>query len=228
MLSFSRHIARWLCLLLPMLFPPLVLADPLASPQPFSARYHLMISGWPNASIEHDLTRQGEHWQSHMKAAIAVARGSETSRFRVNADETRALTYHSGYSLLGIGGNYRLGHEMLGELPDRQTALFALSRQAIGGECSGSRAAPCEMRYVDHRGREETLHYRILTRGEVSLPAGDFEAVSIESWNPDKPDRQLYFSFHPELPGLLLSVDYYRDGERRSRLMLTELAHTSS
>ena len=34
----------------------------------------------------------------------------------------------------------------------------------------------------------------------------------------------MIFSFHPELPGLLLAMEYQRDGERRSRLALTELA----
>ncbi|GGX86087.1 hypothetical protein GCM10007160_11650 [Litchfieldella qijiaojingensis] len=199
------------------------MASEPADPRPFAASYRLEINGWPSARVEHQLTRQGNHWQSDMRAAIAMARGSESSRFRIGDDGIRASAYHSGYSLLGIGGKYRLGHDDLASLPDRQTALFELSRQAVQARCDDDQP-PCEFRYQDHKGREETLHYRVVERSELTLPAGNFDAITIESWDPEHPERRLIFSFHPELPGLLLAIDYRREGERKSRLTLTELS----
>ncbi|MDR5905065.1 hypothetical protein [Franzmannia qiaohouensis] len=199
-------------------------AQGMAEPTPFTAHYQLQISGWPNARVEHRLSQHGEQWQSDMRAAIAVARGNERSRFRVDADGVRPSAYSSGYSLLGIGGDYRLGSQELSALPDRQAALFDLSRRsAAPGSCEGQEATPCELHFVDHKGEEETLHYRVVARDMVESPAGTFDAVSVETWDPETPERQLVFDFHPELPGLLLSVDYHRDGERRSRLTLSAL-----
>lgn len=201
-----------------------VAAQGLPEPTPFIAHYQLQISGWPNASVEHRLSQHGEQWQSDMRAAIAVARGNERSRFRVNADGVRPSAYSSGYSLLGIGGDYRLGSDELNTLPDRQAALFDLSRRsATTGSCEGQESVPCELHFVDHRGKQETLHYRVLARGQVENPAGTFDAVTVETWDPETPERQLVFDFHPTLPGLLLGVDYHRDGERRSRLTLNTL-----
>lgn len=214
----------------PLLLLALIASIPLASangfvePRPFAARYHLDISGWPNANIEHRLSQHGEQWQSDMRAAIAVARGTESSRFRVSDSGVRPSAYSSGYSLLGIGGNYRLGNDDLATFPDRQAALFDLSRRAVSTtDCEGDEATPCELRFVDHKGENETLHYRILERKTLSLPAGDFDAVSVSTWDPEKPERQLVFRFHPELPGLLLGADYHRDGKLSSRLTLSEL-----
>ncbi|SDL36711.1 hypothetical protein SAMN05192555_10435 [Franzmannia pantelleriensis] len=199
-------------------------AQGLPEPTPFTAHYQLQISGWPNARVEHRLSQHGEQWQSDMRAAIAVARGNERSRFRVNADGVRPSAYSSGYSLLGIGGDYRLGSSELSSLPDRQAALFDLSRRsAVPGNCEGQEATPCELRFVDHKGERETLRYRVLERGQVESPAGTFDAVSVETWDPETPERLLVFDFHPDLPGLLLGVDYHRDGERRSRLTLNAL-----
>ena len=53
----------------------------LAAPTPFTAHYRLDISGWPDATITHTLSRQddvsspGEVWESDMRASIKVASG---------------------------------------------------------------------------------------------------------------------------------------------------------
>lgn len=189
-----------------------------AEPRPFDARYRLEVAGWPSTTVEHRLSHDGTHWQSDMRAAIAVARGHERSRF-IAGEAIRSLHYSSGYSLLGIGKAYELDREALARLPDRQTALFELSRRAVSDDC----ASPCRLRYLDHRGREERVDYRRLDRRTLQLPAGRFEAVRVEVTEPDDPDRRMVFSFHPGVPGLLLAMEYHRDGERRSRLALTDL-----
>lgn len=190
-----------------------------AEPRPFDARYHLEVDGWPNATIEHRLSRDGSQWLSDMRADITLAQGRERSRF-LAGETVRSLHYASGYSLLGVGKRYTLDQNALARLPDRQAALFELSRRATARQC----AAPCRLRYLDHRGRETLVEYRLLPRTALSLPAGEFEAVRVEVIEPDEPDRRLRFSFHPGVPGLLLAMEYHRDGERRSRLALTELA----
>ncbi|PRY72574.1 hypothetical protein [Halomonas ventosae] len=189
-----------------------------AEPRPFDARYRLEVTGWPSTTVKHRLSRDGTHWQSDMRAAISVARGHERSRF-IAGDATRSLHYASGYSLLGIGKEYELDREALARLPDRQTALFELSRRAVADDC----ASPCRLRYLDHRGREERVDYRRLDRRMLELPAGRFEAVRVEVTEPDEPDRRMVFSFHPGVPGLLLAMEYHRDGAQRSRLALTDL-----
>ncbi|MCG6658162.1 hypothetical protein HOP52_10390 [Halomonas campisalis] len=186
---------------------------------PFAASYRLEVRGWPNATIDHRLTRDGASWYSEMRGSIAVARGRERSRFLIQKNGVNALQYASGYSLLGFGGDYRLAPGDLTELPDRQAALFELSRRAVSQRCEST----CELRYLDHRGRETRLEFRSLARETLRLPAGEFEAVRVEVTEPDSPERRMEFSFHPELPGLLLAVDYHRDGEQRSRLSLTSL-----
>lgn len=188
------------------------------APQPFTARYRLEVSGWPSTSIDHRLSRDGASWYSDMSAAIAVARGEERSRFLIEEDGVRSLQYSSGYSLLGFGGDYRLAPDDLATLPDRQAALFELSRRAVNGSCSDD----CRIRYQDHRGREEQMTYRVVGTESLTLSSGRFEAVQVEVTEPDKPERRLVFHFHPELPGLMLAVEYHRDGERRSRLSLSE------
>ncbi|MEQ6890019.1 hypothetical protein ABE957_15185 [Halomonas sp. CS7] len=208
--------------LLPLLLLPWLLlasgAVIAAEPRPFDARYHLEVDGWPNATIEHRLSRDGTQWLSDMRTDITLAQGRERSRF-LAGEAVRSLHYASGYSLLGVGKRYALDHQALARLPDRQAALFELSRRATAAEC----AAPCRLRYLDHRGRETLVEYRLLPPIELSLPAGDFEAVRVEVIEPDEPDRRLRFSFHPGVPGLLLAMEYHRDGERRSRLSLTAL-----
>lgn len=191
-----------------------------ATPRPFAARYRLEVKGWPAAYVDHRLSHEGDYWESLMETSIRIARGSERSRFLIQSGQARSIYYASGYSLLGVGDSYQLGAETLTTHPDRQTALFMLSRRVIGGDCA---AAPCRITYLDHKGREESLEVRTLGEGSVSLPAGTFEAIRVEAVEGDKPDRRLVFHFHPELPGLLLSADYHRGGERRSHLALSEL-----
>lgn len=207
--------------LLLVLLPLLLLASTgglAAEPRPFEARYHLEVDGWPNATIAHRLSRDGTQWLSDMRADITLAQGRERSRFLADG-AVRSLHYASGYSLLGVGKRYALDRETLARLPDRQAALFELSRRATAAQC----AAPCRLRYLDHRGRETLVEYRLLPPTALSLPAGEFEAVRVEVVEPDEPERRLRFSFHPGVPGLLLAMEYHRDGERRSRLSLTEL-----
>ncbi|HET8790341.1 MAG TPA: hypothetical protein VFM75_03970, partial [Modicisalibacter sp.] len=48
--------------LLAIISPPTLAG--LAKPVPFQATYHLSVDGWPDASISHRLSRQGELWQS--------------------------------------------------------------------------------------------------------------------------------------------------------------------
>lgn len=194
-----------------------------ASPVPFQASYQLAIAGWPDAQIDHRLSRRGELWQSEMRADIGIAEGNERSRFRVSEQHVEAQSYTSGYRMLGIGKRYTLAADEMTALPDRQAALFALSRQAVDARCRGDQVAPCTLRYLDHKGDEETLQYRVVERGEVALPAGRFPGIRVAIWDAEKPDRHLTMTFHSEVPGLLLSADYRRAGERRSRLVLTRL-----
>lgn len=191
-----------------------------AVPRPFAARYRLEVKGWPPAYVDHRLSRDGDYWESLMKTDIRVARGSERGRFMLQNGTAQALYYASGYSLLGFGDNYQLGAEPLETLPDRQTALFSFSRRILEGGCA---VDACVIRYLDHKGREEQLKGRIQGRAQITLPAGTFEAITVDAWESDKPNRRLLFRFHPEVPGLLLAVDYHRDGERRSYLVLSEL-----
>jgi hypothetical protein len=203
--------------------PGLTVAASPAEPRAFTARYTLEIQGWPNASVVHRLSGEGSHWESDMRAAISIAEGKENSRFIATAQGVESLNYFSGYSLMGVGGSYHLADDELGDLPDRQAALFDLSRRAMSTGCRDG-DPPCELRYLDHKGEPETLRYRILERRPLSLAAGDFEAVTVETWKPSSPQRRLVFRFHPELPGLLLAVDYHRDGRHKSRLSLDELS----
>lgn len=215
-------------LMMALLAPDSVRADPLETPprpRPFVADYALEISGWPDARVSHRLSRHGDWWESEMRAAIRLASGHERSRFRLGDEGPSASAYSSGYRLLGIGGTYRLGHDELRELPDRQAALFELSRRAANGDCRA--APPCRIRFVDHKGREERLDYRPLAPVARRLPDGEsIQAPRLEAWEPDKPERRLVFAFHPELPGLLLGVEYRRDGEPTNRLTLQALTLT--
>ncbi|WP_163574334.1 hypothetical protein [Halomonas faecis] len=222
-MPFARLLGLPLAALLLFAAWPADLALASSEPTPFSARYRLQVSGWPDVTIEHRLAQEGHYWLSEMQASIAMASGEERSRFMVDDTGVQSLHYSSGYSLLGIGDRYSLASDTLRELPDRQTALFLLSQRAHGDQC----AATCRLTYQDHRGDRERLRFRVLPRQHLSVPAGDFEALTIEATNPDEPGRRLMLRFHPELPGLLLAADYHRDGERRSRLTLTSLEHSS-
>ncbi|MCE0733070.1 hypothetical protein LWH48_09715 [Halomonas sp. G15] len=191
------------------------------APRPFKARYRLEVKGWPAAYVDHRLSHEGDYWESLMETGIRVARGSERSRFLLENGGIQALYYASGYMLLGVGDSYSLSSDRLTRLPDRQTALFALSRRIIDGDCA---ASSCDIGYLDHKGREEALRVRAQGRSRITLPAGTFEALTVEAREADKPDRRLVFHFHPEVPGLLLAVDYHRGDERRSHLALSELS----
>ncbi|MDR5865513.1 hypothetical protein [Halomonas koreensis] len=213
-----RRLARlaWLALL-PWLAAPAPADTP---PRPFEARYHLEVAGWPDAEIRHRLSERAGHWQSEMRASLPGASGHEWGRFRLEDDRLRALHYAAGYSLLGIRRAYALDREALAPLPDRQSALVALARRAIDGACRRD----CRLRYRDHRGREETLSYRLLAREPLRLPVGRFEAVRVALSEPGEDDRRLELAFDAGHPGLLLGLEYHRDGERRSRLTLTGLS----
>lgn len=189
-------------------------------PRPFTARYRLNVSGWPNTSVEHRFFQEGGSWFSEMHSAVALARGQERSRFLIEEAGVRSLQYSSGYSLMGFGSDYRLAPNDLVHLPDRQAALFELSRRATNGSCSER----CSMDYQNHRGDAEKMHYRVVGTTMRELPDGQVEAIDVKVTRPDKPERELRLSFHPELPGLLLAGEYRRDGERVSRLSLSALS----
>ncbi|RCV90828.1 hypothetical protein DU506_10825 [Vreelandella rituensis] len=191
---------------------------PLAEPKPFEAQYRFEMRGWPSATITHQFTQEGNHWLSDMSFSVTVAKGAERSRFVVNEDSVHSLIYSSSYALFGIGETYQLEEaEML--LPDRQAALFELSRQAGNQGCVIT--SPCEINYLDHRGREEQFVYYLVQRGPISLPAGEYDAVTVALVDAEKPDRKLQLSFHPDFPGLVLSADYRREGRRETTLSLT-------
>ncbi|MGC3874537.1 hypothetical protein ACPF7Z_14850 [Halomonas sp. GXIMD04776] len=199
-------------------------AQAQAALSPFEATYSLVIKGWPDARISHRLSRLEDAWQSEMSASIATAEGDELSRFRLEGDTIDAQTYASGYRFLGFGERYQLNADELSSLPDRQTALFILSRQANNARCTHSQVAPCRLHFLNYEGEETILKYRVVGRDEVSLPAGTFPRITLDAWNPDKPDRHLIFGFHPQIPGLLLSLEYQREGQLKSRLTLQRLA----
>lgn len=189
-------------------------------PRPFDARYHLEVEGWPDAEIRHRLVREAGHWQSEMRADLPGASGREWGRFRLEGERIRALHYAAGYSLLGIHRAFSLDHRELGRLPDRQSALVMLARQAVDADCRRD----CRLRYRDHRGREEELRYRILTRGLRQSPLGRFEVVRLTLSEPGEDDRRLILDLDARRPGLLLAMEYHREGRRKSRLTLTELS----
>lgn len=200
----------------------------VAAPTPFTAHYRLEISGWPDATITHRLSHAGngnDVWTSDMQASIKVASGEERGRFELDGDEVHALDYTSAYSLLGIGDDYHLDGEQLKTLPDRQTALFALSQRAPSARCASDQVSPCELTYQDHKGREKTMLYRVVEHGDMQTPAGTFPGVTVDTWapDPDKRDRHLYLIFSRDTPGLLLGSRYVKDGKESSHLSLLDL-----
>ncbi|WP_136253249.1 hypothetical protein [Onishia niordana] len=198
-------------------------ADTSSSPRAFDATYRLEIEGWPDANINHTLKRRGDAWISEMRAAVAVANGWERSRFTIDENGVNSSDYESGYSLLGIGEDYHMGQGELEAWPDRQAALFELSRQASQASCWHPQVAPCTLTYTNYKGETKRYHYRRLETTTLDLPAGSFPAVTISLWRGDHPGRDLRLTFTPEVPGLLLAADYFKDGERTSRLSLRRL-----
>lgn len=197
----------------------------LTSPQPFEAQYRLNVRGWPNATITHRLANEGAHWMSDMRFSVAIARGEERSRFQVGDGDSHALLYSSDYSLLGVGSGYQLSESQLTE-PDRQTALFDLSRRAGHEACSESE--PCDLHYLDHRGRDDHFRYYLTDATRVSVPAGEFPTHQVVLLDPEKPDRHLTIDFHPDWPGLILAAEYVKDGRRDTRLTMTQFNGASS
>ncbi|WP_458526122.1 hypothetical protein [Onishia taeanensis] len=194
-----------------------------AAPRPFEATYRLTIDGWPDANVHHSLRRQGDAWVSEMRATIAVANGWERSRFILGDDGVSSREYAGGYSLLGIGEDYRMGARELAAWPDRQAALFALSRQAEQAACWHAQVAPCSLTYTNYKGEEKRYSYRRLETTTLESPAGTLPAVTVTLWRAGRADRDLRLTFSPRMPGLLLAADYFKNGERMSRMRLTRL-----
>lgn len=195
----------------------------VAAPTPFTAQYQLDISGWPDATITHQLSNQGDVWKSDMRTSIKIASGEEWGRFRLDGDDVQALEYASSYSLVGIGDDYHLDQAQLSELPDRQTAIFDLSRKAPSARCANPQVSPCKLVYLSHKGEEKTLLYRVTEKGDITTPAGTFPGVTVDTWDPEKRKRHLFMTFHQQIPDLLLKMRYVRDDEERSHLVLTKL-----
>ncbi|KPQ23905.1 MULTISPECIES: hypothetical protein [unclassified Halomonas] len=224
-LSQYRHYPRCVVAATTLCLTGLIVSDASASstaltaPQPFEAKYRLSVSGWPSATITHHLSKADSHWRSDMRFSIAVVSGEERSRFSVADDSTRALLYNSRYSLFGIGNDYQLRESELTTL-DRQTALFDLSRRAGKENCSEE--APCDLRFLDHEGEEEHYQYYVDSQAPISVPAGEFDALNVVMLNTEKSNRELHLSFHPDWPGLVLSAQYIKNGERETQIALTE------
>lgn len=192
----------------------------LADLTPFDAQYRLETRGWPSATINHTLSQEGLHWLSDMSFSVTIARGQEYSRFSVSDDSIHSLLYSSSYSLIGVGDSYQLNE---GDIPsiDRQAALVDLSRRAGHENCTQS--APCDIEFVDHRGRDEYFqYYSVPGLQAVSVPAGEFEAQQVILNDIEKPDRLLEINFHPDWPGLILSAEYRKEGRRQTRIRLTQ------
>ena len=210
------------CLLLVWALASVAFADSASDlrPRAFEASYHLSVSGWPNADISHRLTQLGEDdWRVSMRARIAIAHGQETGRFRFNDEGLRSLEYDSSYRLAGIRRSYALNSTKLGQIPDRQSAIVALAMTAAGSDCQQA----CPVHYRDHRGRNQALNYRLLPEAPMQVAGQTVQPLRLELTEPDEPEKRMIMALHPELPGLLLEVDYYRDGKRKSRLSLTSL-----
>ncbi|PRY66718.1 hypothetical protein B0H98_101713 [Vreelandella songnenensis] len=195
--------------------PPQALAD-LA---PFEAKYRLETRSWPSATITHTLSQEGLHWLSDMRFSVAIARGQEYSRFSDSQDTIRSLLYSSSYSLLGVGDSYQLTEADIPSI-DRQAALVDLSRRAGHESCTQS--APCDLEFVDHRGRDEHFqYYAVEGLQTVNVPAGEFEVQQVVLNDVEKPDRFLELNFHPDWPGLIVSAEYLKEGKRQTRIRLT-------
>lgn len=195
-------------------------APTLRPMQAFTAQYRLKVDGWPGAGLTHKVRREGRHWKSAMRFSIAVASGRERSRFTAGEHATHSLHYYSGYSLFGIGDSYELADADIATL-DRQTALIHLARRAGRERCSQS--APCDVGFVDHRGRDEAFHYYTDGTEQVTVPAGRFNALAVVLFDAEKPDRNIRINYHPDYPGLIVEAGYWKAGKRETHITLTQL-----
>ncbi|WNK19606.1 hypothetical protein P1P91_12280 [Halomonas piscis] len=186
----------------------------------FEAQYRLKVDGWPGATLSHVMSQEGRHWKSAMRFSIAVASGRERSRFIADDEGTHSLHYYSGYSLFGVGDSYELADADIDTL-DRQTALVDLARRAGRETCS--QASPCDVHFVDHRGRDEDFQYYADGTRTIKVPAGRFDAQSVVLLDADKPDREIRINYHPDYPGLIVDASYWKDGERETHIALTRL-----
>lgn len=184
--------------------------------QAFDAIYHLEIDGWPDTNIEHRVSRVGEHWRSEMSARIAIARGNESSRFIEDDDRLSALGYSGSYRMLGRSKDYRFDAEQLTPLTDRQTALIELSRQAQERSC----LSDCSISFIDHKGREKTAAWQLIDPVTVVIGDQAIQAPTISLQPMEKPGRNVVISFHPEIPGLILNLGYFKQGQQVNRLSL--------
>ncbi|WP_456269600.1 hypothetical protein M1D97_04740 [Kushneria sp. AK178] len=193
--------------------------------QPFEAHYHLTIDGWPNADMTHQLEHDEGGWRTTMHASVKIATAYEYSRFQLRDDTVVSpWSFYSRYRLFGFGDTYRLDDGQLSPLPDRQAALFALSRQAFDApSCRGRSADPCTFQYVDHKEREHDMAWRVIDDPEMPVPEGRWPTRHVEAWDEDRPDRRLHFYFTSRYPGLLVQTDYFRDGTLSARLQLIKL-----
>lgn len=190
--------------------------------QSFNASYHLSVSGWPDADINHRLTQVGpDRWRASMKARIAIARGMETGHFRLSSGDMDSYDYDSNYRLLGIARDYTLDSSKLGQIPDRQSAIIGLAMNAANSPCQHE----CPLHYRDHRGRDKTLLYQRLPDAPMQVAGMSTQALRLELSEPDEPEKRMLMSMHPDVPGLMLEMEYFRDGKRKSRLSLTSVDH---
>lgn len=217
-----RRVLPLALLMLTWALASIAVADtaPDVRPQAFDASYHLSVSGWPDADISHRLTQIGvDDWRITMQARIAIAHGRETGRFHFNGDGLHSLEYDSSYRLLGIKRSYALNGNTLGNIPDRQSAIVALAMAAASGNCRQD----CSIHYRDHRGRDKSFLYRRLPDKAMRVAGQRVQPLRLELTEPDEPEKRMTMALHPELPGLLLEVEYFRDEKRKSRLSLTSL-----
>ncbi|WP_075879217.1 hypothetical protein [Vreelandella massiliensis] len=188
---------------------------------PFEAEYRLEVKGWPSATITHRLINEAHYWLSDMRFSVAVARGQERSQFFIDDDATRSLHYSSSYSLLGIGNSYQLNEADIVSL-DRQAAIIDLARRAGSETCTA--IVPCDVHFVDHRGRDEHFQYYLQSEAPLEVPAGQFDARTVVLIDAEKPDRDIRISYHADYPGLILKAVYQKDGKRDTQLTLTQLS----
>ncbi|WP_051234312.1 hypothetical protein [Halomonas halocynthiae] len=193
---------------------------PTQLPQGFTANYHLSVSGWPDADISHRLTQvSSDGWRASMKAKIAIARGEETGHFHINGNTLHSYDYASNYHLLGISRDYTLDSNELGQIPDRQSAIVGLALNAASNTCQQA----CPVHYRDHRGRNKTMFYHRLPDTHMAIAGITTQALRLELSDPDKPDKRILMALHPELPGLLLEMEYFNEGKRKGQLSLTSM-----